>query len=161
MIGLIQRVKTIHHAWFILCVSFLTTFVSYSIRLGYGVILPEIIKSLKISKTEAGLTYSILLVTYTLFAPLVGNLTDRIGGRKVITFFCAVLALGVLLMSIASTLVTVVTFLALAGIGISATWTPVVALTTRWFSINKRGFVLGVVTLGSYLVLPLRTADPQ
>ncbi len=165
MVGLINRVKTIHWAWYILGASFLTTLVSYSIRLGYGVILPEMIRSMGISKTEGGLTYSILFVTYTLFAPIVGNLTDRIGGRKVITFFCAVLALGVLLMSTANSLVTVVLFLAITGIGISATWTPVVALTTRWFSTNKRGFVLGIVTLGSYigygilgLVFPLAIA---
>ena len=82
----IGRIEGVHWAWFILGASFFTTLVSYSIRLGYGVILPEMIKSLGISKTEGGLTYSILLVMYTLFAPVVGNLTDRIGGRKVITF---------------------------------------------------------------------------
>jgi len=85
-VGLIERMKTIHWAWYILGASFLTIMVSFSIRLGYGVILPEMIMSLGISKTEGGLTYSILFVTYTLFAPIVGNLTDRIGGRKVITF---------------------------------------------------------------------------
>jgi sugar phosphate permease len=151
MVGLIKRVKTIHWAWFILGASFLTTLVSYSIRLGYGVILPEMIRYMGISKTEGGLTYSILFITYTLFAPIVGNLTDRIGGRKVIPFFCAILAIGVLLMSTANSLVSVVLFIAIAGIGISATWTPVVALTTRWFNTNKRGFVLGIVTLGSYI----------
>jgi sugar phosphate permease len=147
----IERIRTIHWAWYILAASFLTTLVSYSIRLGYGVILPEMMRSLGISKTEGGLTYSALLVTYTLFAPIVGNLTDRIGGRKVITFFCVVLALGVLLMGTVNRLVTAVLFLAIVGIGISSTWTPVVALTTRWFSAKKRGFVLGVITLGSFV----------
>lgn len=143
--------KAIHWAWYILGASFFTTMVSYSIRLGYGVILPEMIRSLGISKTEGGFTYSILFVMYTLFAPIVGNLTDRIGGRKVITFFCTVLAIGVLFMSTVNRLVTAVLFLAIVGIGISCTWTPVATLTTRWFSARKRGFALGVITLGSFI----------
>jgi len=141
----------IHWAWYILGASFLTAVVSYGIRLGYGVILPEMIKSLGISKTEGGLTYSIIFLMYTLFAPIVGNLTDRMGGRKVITFFCFVLALGVMMMGTVNRLNTALIFLAIAGIGISSTWTPVIALTTRWFSASKRGFILGVITLGSHL----------
>ncbi len=31
--------------------------------------------------------YSILFLMYTIFSPIVGNLTDRFGGRKVITLF--------------------------------------------------------------------------
>lgn len=147
----ITRIKTIHWAWYIMGAGFLTTLVSYSIRLGYGVILPEMAKSLRISKTEGGLTYSVMFATYTLVAPIVGNLTDRIGGRKVITFFCAILAVGVLFMSTVNHLITALLFLAVAGIGLSSTWTPLVALTTRWFSANKRGFVLGVIILGAQI----------
>jgi sugar phosphate permease len=109
------------------------------------------IRSLGISKTEGGFTYSILFATYTVFSPIVGNLTDRIGGRRVITFFCTVLAAGVLLMSTVNHLSTAVLFLGIIGVGISSTWTPVVALTTRWFSARKRGFALGVITLGSFI----------
>ena len=151
MVGLIERIKTVHWAWYILGTSFITTLVSYSIRLGYGVILPEMVRSLGISRTEGGLTYGMLLITYTIFAPIVGNLTDRIGARKVITVSCAILATGILLMSTVDRLITALLFLAIAGIGISSTWTPVVALTTRWFSANKRGFVLGVITLGAQM----------
>lgn len=39
----------------------------------------------------------------------------------------------------------------IAGIGISATRTPVVVLNTRWFSANKRGFVLGVIASGCFI----------
>jgi sugar phosphate permease len=149
MVFWIERIRSIHWAWYILGASFVTTLVSYGIRLGYGVILPEMAKSLGMSRTEGGLTYSVLFITYTIFAPIVGNLTDRIGGRKVITIFCAVLSLGVLLMSTVNHLITAVLFLAIAGIGISSTWAPVAALTTKWFSADKRGFVLGFITSGA------------
>ena len=138
-----------HWAWYILGASFITTLGCNAIRLGYGVILPEMMKSLGLNRTESGLTYSILIVAYTTFAPIVGFLTDRIGGRKVITCSCAILAIGVLLMSRVNHLVTVVLFLGIVGIGISCGWIPVVALATRWFSARKRGSVLGVINTGS------------
>ena len=149
--GLPIRVASIHRAWFILAAGFLTAVVSYSIRLGYGVILPQMLQSLQISKTEGGLIYSSFFFMYTLFAPVVGNLTDRMGARKVITFFCGIMAVGVLLMGTVHRLGTAMLFMAIAGTGISATWTPVVALCTRWFGPARRGFVIGIITAGAHL----------
>ena len=149
--GLRGKTNSIHWAWYILAASFLTAVVSYSIRLGYGVILPHMLKSLQISKTEGGLIYSTFFFMYTLFSPVVGNLTDRMGARKVITFFCGIMALGVLLMGTVHRLETAMLFMAIAGVGISSTWTPVVALCARWFGPARRGFVLGVITGGVHL----------
>jgi len=148
---LLEKVKSIHWAWYILAASFLTAIVSYSIRLGYGVILPHMLKSLQISKTEGGLIYSVFFFMYTLFAPIVGNLTDRMGARKVITFFCGIMAVGVLLMGTVHRLGTAMLFMAIMGVGISSTWTPIVALCARWFGPARRGFVLGVITGGVHL----------
>ena len=144
-----EKINSIHWAWYILAASFLTAVVSYSIRLGYGVILPHMLKSLRISKTEGGLIYSAFFFMYTLFAPIVGNLTDRMGARKVITFFCGVMALGVLLMGTVHRLETAMLFMGIAGAGISATWTPVVALCVRWFGPGRRGVVISVITGGA------------
>ena len=88
---------------------------------------------------------------YTLFAPIVGNLTDRMGARRVITFFCGIMALGVLLMGTVHRLETAMLFMGIAGAGISSTWTPVVALCARWFGPSRRGFVIGIITGGAHL----------
>jgi sugar phosphate permease len=143
--------KRVHWAWYILGASFFTALISYSIRLGYGIILPEMMKTLGISRTEGGLSYSMVFIMYTLFAPVVGRLTDRIGARRVITFFCAVLTFGTLMMGTVNRLMTAMIFLGVVGIGLSSTWAPVVALTTRWFGSGKRGFALGFITLGAHL----------
>jgi sugar phosphate permease len=145
------RIKSVHWAWYILAASFLTAVVSYSIRLGYGVILPHMLESFRISKTEGGLIYSVFFFMYTLFAPIVGNLTDRLGARRVITLFCAIMAIGVLLMGTVQSLEGAMLFMAIAGVGISATWAPVVALCTGWFGPNRRGSVLGTITGGVHL----------
>jgi predicted MFS family arabinose efflux permease len=75
--------------------SFITLFVTYGIRIGaYSVLLPEMIKDLQITKTQAGMIKSPFSMVYLILAPLMGWLTDRIGGRKVISFFCLFLGGG-------------------------------------------------------------------
>ena len=50
--------KSFHWAWVILGVSFFNLFINYSIRLGYGVILPEMIQDLGLSRTAGGSIYN-------------------------------------------------------------------------------------------------------
>ena len=157
--------RPLQWGWFVLGAGFLTTFVSYSIRLGFGVILPEMMTSLNLSKAEGGRIYSVFLACYTIFSPIAGYLSDRFGGRRVIALFCAILGLGLLSVGAADRLVTTILFFAVAGIGNSSTWVPVVSLTTKWFSAARRGFILGVLMVGSQtgygvmgLVFPLLMA---
>ena len=89
----------VHWAWVVLGSSFVTLFITYSIRIGaYSVLLPEMIKDLQMTKAQAGMIKSAFSMTYLLFSPLMGWLTDRIGGRKVISFFCLFLGGGTFLM---------------------------------------------------------------
>jgi sugar phosphate permease len=44
----------IHWAWVILIVSFVTIFTNHSIRASYGILMPEMIVALKITKAQAG-----------------------------------------------------------------------------------------------------------
>ena len=90
----------VHWAWVVLGSSFITLFVTYGIRIGaYSVLLPEMIKDLQITKTQAGMIKSAFSMVYLILAPLMGWLTDRIGGRKVISFFCLFWGGGTFLMS--------------------------------------------------------------
>jgi sugar phosphate permease len=50
--------KRIHWAWVILIVSFITILTNISIRFSYGILMPEMITSLKITKTQAGVIAS-------------------------------------------------------------------------------------------------------
>lgn len=85
----------VHWAWVVLGSSFVTLFVTYSIRIGaYSVLLPEMIKDLQITNTQGGMIKSAFFMVYLILAPLVGWLSDRIGGRKVISFFCLFLGGG-------------------------------------------------------------------
>ncbi len=135
----------------VLVACFFTVFISYAIRYGYGVLLPEMLPSLAMSKTEAGVIYSSFFIAYTVFSPLLGLLGDRYNVRLLLTLFVATLGAGTFLMAYASSLIQASLFFALAGIGSAACWAPVMALAQRWTSDKHRGKTLAFVDVGSSL----------
>jgi sugar phosphate permease len=137
----------VHWAWVVLGSSFVTLFIAYSIRIGaYSVLLPEMIKEFQMTKAQAGMIKSAFSLTYLLFAPLMGWLTDRIGGRKVISFFCLFLGGGTFLMGKAETFPGSAIFYSIVGLGAAATWVPIVTLIQNWFGEKKRGLALGILS---------------
>jgi sugar phosphate permease len=139
---------TLHWAWVILAICFVNLFINYSVRLGYAVVLPEMIRTMGFSRTAGGSIYNSYLLTYIVIAPLTGYLTDRLGGRRVITFCLLILGLAVLSMGTAQTLWTACLFFGCAGLGATGLWTPVITLVQRWFAFQRRGFALGILSVG-------------
>jgi sugar phosphate permease len=145
--GTIVSKQPIHWAWVVLGSSFATLFITYSIRIGaYSVLLPEMIKDFQMTKAQAGMIKSAFSMAYLLLAPLMGWLTDRIGGRKVISFFCLFLGGGTFLMSKTNGLALSVLFYSIVGVGAAATWVPIVALIQYWFGERRRGLALGILS---------------
>jgi MFS family permease len=135
----------------VLFACFCTVLISYSIRYGYGVLLPEMLPSLEITKTEAGVIYASFFIAYTVFSPLLGLIGDRYDVRFLLTAFAGLLGLGAFLMAFASSIVFASLFFTLAGIGSAACWAPVMALAQRWTSDKHRGKTLAFVDTGSAL----------
>ena len=133
----------------IIIAGFSTVFVAFGIRYSYGLLLPEMLSSLGISNTEAGIIYSAYFLTATLCAPVLGLLVDRTDARVLLTIFIALLGLGAFLMSYANNVVQAGFFFALAGIGHSSCWAPVVTIVLRWVSEKRRGIAISFVDLGS------------
>jgi sugar phosphate permease len=141
----------IHWAWFVLTACFVTVFTNYSIRLSYNILMPEMIASLKITKTEAGAIASFFYFAYTLFSPLVGFLIDRYSARKIIVVFCLILAGGTFCMGRPTSFLQACLFFMIVGIGSAAMWTPIVTLVQRWFTLRRRGMALGILSI-SYAI---------
>jgi sugar phosphate permease len=78
-----------------------------------------------------------------------GWFTDRIGGRKVISFFCLFLGGGTFLMGKTENLITSAFFYSIVGIGAAATWVPIVTVIQNWFGTKRRGFALGILSPSS------------
>jgi len=137
----------IHWAWVVLGSSFATLFVNHSIRIGaYSVLLPKMIPDLGLNMTQAGLIRTAYFFTYILFSPLMGWLTDRFGGRFVISFFCLFLGMGTFLMSRSSNLFSAILFYGIVGMGAAAVWTPIVVLVQNWFGTKRRGLAFGILS---------------
>ncbi|MGD8226169.1 MAG: MFS transporter [Desulfobacteraceae bacterium] len=138
----------IHWGWIILTTCFVNLFINYSIRLGYAVVLPEMIRTLDFSRTAGGSIYNAYLFTYMAVTPLTGYLTDRLGARPVITICSLLLGLGVLFMGTVNTLWMACLFYGIAGLGATGMWTPIITVVQRWFSPHRRGLALGILSTG-------------
>lgn len=133
----------------VITAGFLTVSIAYAIRYCYGILLPEMVAELSISKTEAGVVASAYYVAYTLFSPLLGLLSDRYDVRVILSIFTALLAGGAFCMAFSGNVLTASLFFAVAGIGHAACWVPVVSLVQRWVPDHRRGMALSVTTLGT------------
>ncbi|WP_303720135.1 nitrate/nitrite transporter [Malonomonas rubra] len=133
----------------VIAAGFCTLFIAFGIRYSYGLILPYMLTSLGISKTEAGMIFSAYFVTATSLSPFFGFLCDRLDSKHILTIFVAILGIGALLMSQASSVLQAALFFAVAGIGHSACWAPVVTVVMRWVKPQQRGFSVSVVDLGT------------
>ena len=142
------RKPAFHYAWVILGICFVDLFINYSVRLGYGVVLPEMIRTLGFGRTGGGSIYNAYLLTYIAVTPFTGYLTDRLGARRVVTICLGLLGVAVWLMGRADSLGSACVFFGLAGLGATGLWAPVITLVQRWFAFHRRGLALGILSTG-------------
>jgi MFS family permease len=135
----------------ILSACFLTVFIAYAVRYGYGILLPEMLKSLDITKTDAGIIYSSFFIAYTIASPVCGYISDRYGSRWLLASFTVAIGIGAFLMSQASTILQASLFFTLAGIGCAAGWAPVIALAQKWTNPEHRGRTVAFIDIASAL----------
>ena len=133
----------------VLVACFWTIFTSYAVRYGYGILLPEMLPSLAISKTEAGIIYSSFFIAYTILSPILGLLGDKYNVRLLLTIFVALFGAGTFLMAYSSSIIQASLFFTLAGIGSAVCWAPTMALAQRWTSDKHRGKTLAFIDVGS------------
>ncbi len=146
----------------VLVACFCTIFTSYAVRYGYGILLPEMLPALAISKTEAGVIYASFFIAYTVLSPVLGHLGDRYNARLLLTMFVAVLGTGTFLMAYSSSITQASLFFILAGIGSAVCWAPTIALAQRWTSDKHRGKTLAFIDVGSSLgIVGTSTAVPM
>jgi len=123
-------------------------FINYSIQLGYGLVLPQMIVDLDFTRTAAATVFNAYLLSYIILTPLTGMLTDRFGPRLVIPICAFILGVGTILMGTVRSLWTAILCFTIVGIGSTGMWAPVVTVVQRWFSPKRRGLALGILSSG-------------
>lgn len=149
-----KSANRIHYAWVVLGVSVLVVTGALGLaRLGYGVVLPEMQRSLGMDNTQAGALATANLVGYLLLSVTGGALAARFGPRRVITIGMLVVGGSMLMTATAGGFLTAALWRTLAGLGSGASNVPVMGLLSAWFGPRRRGFAAGIGVAGSSLAL--------
>ena len=134
--------------WAIMTAGFLTVFITYAVRYAYGMLLPEMLPDLQISKTQAGTVYSGYFIIYTLCSPLLGAFSDRANYRVLLAGFMTIGAAGTLWMAFTTAFSQAFLAFSLVALGHTAGWAPVVALVQKWVTDHRKGMALAFVCSG-------------
>ncbi len=143
-----EKRQIVHWAWIILATCFVNLFINYSVRLGYGVILPEMIRELNLTRAAGGTIFNAYLFTYVALTPLTGYLTDRFGARPVVAGCALILGFGAILMGTVQSPLSASLFFGVCGLGAAGMWTPIITVVQRWYAFKRRGMALGILSTG-------------
>jgi len=149
-----------YYGWIIVLLGLVSMSFWFGIRSSFSVFYVALLEEFHWTRGESAGVQSMAMLTYTLIAPVVGGLIDRLGPRRVIVPGIILLIAGLILCSSMKTLFQFYLFygvLAAAG----STCIAIVAysaILAHWFE-RKRGLASGIAVsgmgLGTFLLVPL------
>ena len=118
-------------------------------RFALGMLLPSMAATLHLSYSEMGFISTANFLGYLLSVLVSGQLSVRVGTRRLI--FAALLVVGasMSLVSRASGFLPVLLLYTITGMGSGATNVPVMGLVSAWFASRVRGRAAGFISIGS------------
>ena len=133
--------------YIVLAACFSGAFMAYGIRYTFGMVLPEMMRDLNLTNAQAALIYTAFLTTYTISSVFVGFLIDSVGIKRTVLSFLPFFGIGTALMSLISSQLWGILFFAVAGVGASVGWVPLVVWVQKTYP-SKRGWSLGILQIG-------------
>jgi MFS family permease len=147
-------------AYWSLGVTCVTLALAYGVWYAYSVFLVALINEFGWSRSVLAGAFSVFTLVTGAVNPVVGDLGDRLGPRRVIMAGSVILALALWAVSLITTpwqLYAAFGVATAAGVA-AAGWTPAVILVQRQFT-DRLGLALGIagsgIGLGIFLVVPL------
>ena len=139
-------------AWWRLLATLLLMTIGSAGMYVVSVMLPAVQADFGISRAEASLPYTLLMVGFGLGCVLMGKLADRYGIVPVIVLGACSLGLGFVACGWVGSVTSyaIVQGLLVGLLGSSATFVPLVADTSLWFN-KRRGIAVAVCASGNYL----------
>jgi len=114
------------------------------------VALPAIQADFGVDRAAAALPYTLAMIAFGGGGIITGRLADRFGVALPLVLGTLALALGYLAAGHAASLTQVALAHALIGLGCSATFGPLMADISHWFS-RRRGIAVAIAASGNYL----------
>lgn len=140
------------YAWTRLVISLLLMTIGGSGMYSVTVVLPQIQAEFGVSRSDASLPYTLTMVGFGLGGILMGKLSDRFGVMMPIIVGTLGLSGGFILAGMASSLWQFIFIqgLLIGLMGTAATFAPLVADTSQWFT-RRRGIAVAICMSGNYL----------
>ncbi len=128
----------------------------------WSVISKALVNNLDWSATEAGMPYTIAVVTFALGMLVAGNLQDKLGPRLMALAGVGMVGAGLVISSFVNTpIMLMLSFGVLVGAGIGFTYSCLSPTAMKWFHPSKKGMVNGLIAggfgLASLYLAPLST----
>jgi MFS family permease len=146
-----QNESRFYYGWIVVIASFLITFICWSILYSFGIFSVSLSEEFgKFGWTDT------LIFGASVFSMIVGGLSSIVMGRLIdrydpkITFGVSgfLVGLGMILCSRVNALWQFYIFFGLLlGVGMGVSFTPPMAITSKWF-VKRRGLALGIVAVG-------------
>ena len=140
------------YAWFRLVVSLALMTLGGAGMYSVTVVLPRIQADFDVARGDASLPYTLTMVGFGVGGILMGRLSDRFGVMVPVLGGAVGLGLGFIAAGAAQSLwqFSLAQGILIGLLGTSATFAPLVADTSRWFT-RRRGIALAICMSGNYL----------
>jgi len=128
---------------------FISVWITYSAfylgRVNMSIAIPGIMKEFGYSKTVMGGLLTCLFITYAIGQFINGQLGDKFGARKLISFGLLVSGVLNIIFGFTSAITAMMIFWGLNGYFQSMGWSPSVKTVANWFPPGKRGKMSGLL----------------
>jgi MFS family permease len=114
------------------------------------VVLPAVQAEFAVARADASLPFTLTMAGFAFGGVLMGKLSDRFGIVAPIACGIAALGIGYIAAGLARNLILFACVHVLIGLGASATFGPVMADTSQWFT-RRRGIAVAIASCGNYL----------
>jgi MFS family permease len=130
--------------WTIWALAAIFYFYEYVLRVSPSVMIPELMESFNITAVTVGSLSAFYLYAYAPMQLPVGVLMDRFGVKRVLSIASIICGVGALLFAAAQHLSLASFGRLLIGAGSSFAFIAMLYVTSHWFPLKKRAFLIGI-----------------
>jgi MFS family permease len=148
-----------YYGWVAIAVAFVSMAIGVNARTVFSLLFPPILAEFQWDRSATAAIFSTGFLVSVFYAPVVGNLMDRLGPRYVVTFGALTVSSGLALATQASALWHLYLSLGVLAVGssIALSYVGHGAFVPNWFA-RKRGLTTGIafsgVGVGSIILFP-------
>jgi MFS family permease len=149
------------YAWVVVWAAFVSLAIIFGVAYSFAAFFESFSQTFSARRADVSLVFALSGGVYFVFGAFGGMLSDRFGPRAVCCSGMGLIALGLLLSSIAESMTIIYAAYGVGvGLGIALVYTPAIGCVPPWFT-ARRGFAAGLASAGigaGTVIVPLLVA---